>query len=299
MSISNGSSTAIPDLDNKQTESSATLKFLNYVPILILVLGTVGNTFSFLIFLKLGKIKVNVKQIKTRLRRFFVSCRQNNKRNKENTFNNNGNRASNGVFTVYIYLAMLALFDLSVLFFGLFNDWLTDLKIFNLKLHSSLLCKSISFFAFFSSHFSSWLLVVVSSIRLLAIYSPFQATNLTKTKNVKIVCSVLMVSLALFNMQLYWNMEIKEIDEIQYLAQQLKDKILKNSQDRDEVVHESTTPKTDLNLNLNLNNSLTPLSDETMPLLSGSGNAFPHHIFCRFYCYLRLSKLFPKNIVLF
>ena len=213
------------DIEDKQTPESLTLlKILNYVPIFILLLGIVGNMFSFLIFLKLGKIKFSFKKLK----RYFTQCLISWKRKKKSDKlrKNNEHHASNGVFTVYIYLSILALFDVSVLFFGLFNDWLTDLKIYNFKLHSSSSCKSISFLAFFSSHISSWLLVVVSSIRLLAIYSPYYATKLTKTKSVRRVCFALSLIIGLVNLHLYWNMEIKKIDKSEYLSDNIKDNLM-------------------------------------------------------------------------
>ena len=128
------------EIEEKQTsiENLTLLRILNYVPIFIFLLGIIGNTFSFLIFLKLGKIKFTLKKLKIN---FLTKC---HRKKKQETFRKD-NRVSNGVFTVYIYLAILAVFDLSVLFFGLFNDFLTDTGIYNFKLYSSSFCKSISF----------------------------------------------------------------------------------------------------------------------------------------------------------
>lgn len=223
------------EIEEKQSsiENLTLLRILNYVPIFIFLLGIIGNTFSFLIFLKLGKIKFTLKKLKIN---FLTKC---HRKKKQETFRKD-NRVSNGVFTVYIYLAILAVFDLSVLFFGLFNDFLTDTGIYNFKLYSSSFCKSISFFAFFSSHFSSWLLVVVSSIRLLAIYSPYRATQLTKTNNVRRVCFVLMTILASVNLHLYWNMEIKEIDRVEYLSDSLKESMLIQSVDKEEILNQTS-----------------------------------------------------------
>ena len=226
------------ELEEKQQppENLTLLKILNYVPILIFILGIIGNTFSFLIFLKLGKIKFSVKKLKRFFNDFLLICQR---KNKKETFRKDI-RVSNGVFTVYIYLSILAVFDLSVLFFGLFNDFLTDTGIYNFKLYSSSFCKSISFFAFFSSHFSSWLLVIVSSIRLLAIYSPYYATKLTKTNSVRRVCFILMLLLASFNSHLYWNMEIKEIDRSEYLSESLKESMMIQGIDKESILNQTS-----------------------------------------------------------
>jgi hypothetical protein len=225
------------DFEDKQQppENLTLLKILNYVPIFILLIGIIGNAFSFLIFLKLGKFKFTFKKFKSYFVNTFRQCMRKKKKDKLKK----DDKVSNGVFTVYIYLATLAVFDLSVLFFGLANDWLTDLRIYNFKLYSSSFCKSISFLAFFSSHFSSWLLVFVSFIRLLAIYSPFNATKLTKTKSVRRVCFILMLILTAFNLHLYWNMEIKEIDRVEYLSESLKESMMIQGIDQDIILNKT------------------------------------------------------------
>lgn len=108
---------------------------------------------------------------------------------------------NHGVYTVYMFLSILSLSDLSVLYFGLLTDWFeTNFRVFDLKLYSSFLCQSIPFLAYTFSHFSSWLVVVVSFIRLYAIYHPLKACKLTRKENVIKLVSLLAFILCFLNL---------------------------------------------------------------------------------------------------
>ena len=195
-------------LENKHLDKALT----NYIPIGLVFIGTIGNSISFLIFLKLGtlKLKLSFKR-STNLNRFEAKNKYRIKRLESNSCNSLSDLMilNHGAYTVYIFLSILSLLDLSVLYFGLLNDWLEiSSKTLNFKLHSSLLCKLIPFFAYVFSHSSSWLVVVVSFIRLLAIYKPSAACQLTRKKNVVKVVLFLGTVLTMVDLSFFWAHEL-------------------------------------------------------------------------------------------
>lgn len=200
--------------DHLGNENISSSKFLSsYVAFVILVLGGLSNLFSFLIFIKLGKLKNDKTSNNDKLCTAILAKRFN--KSSEKSF-----KKSNSIprsYTVYSYLAILSLLDMTVLFFGLFNDWISDSEILNLKIHSSFFCKFVSFSAFFSSHMSSWMMIVITTIRLLAIKHPFQASQMTKPKNVKLVILGLVTFFTLFNMHLLWFKNIQPISRKDYI----------------------------------------------------------------------------------
>ena len=200
--------------DNLGNENLSHSKFLSsYVGLFILLLGGLSNLFSFLIFLKFG----NSKSVKTSNIEKQCAVNFTKKFNKSSEKSFKANQIPSRNYTVYSYLAILSLLDLTVLLFGLFNDWINDSDILNIKIHSSFFCKFVSFSAFLSSHMSSWMMIVIATIRLLAIKHPFQATQMTKPKNVKLVILCLTIFFSLFNIHLLWFKNIHPISKKDYL----------------------------------------------------------------------------------
>ena len=227
-------------VDQKQ-ENSLLWKILSiYMPPIILIQGAIGNIISFLIFIKLGKIKCDFSPkitflyyskllINSMKCAFKTSDAQSSAKSSKTNLNpntssnsnsNNKNKIfkdtesiSNDVFKIYIYLSILSIFDLCVLFFGLFNDWLIDLNLFNLKLFSSFTCKTITFLAYLSSHCSSTFIVITTSIRLLAIYCPYKSAQLTQIKSVKLITLTFLFIFCLFNLHLFWTIQLNEVNE--------------------------------------------------------------------------------------
>ena len=193
----------------------------NCVPVVIVVIGTIGNILSFLVFLKLGSINFGrkncnadtvPKQCKTK-RQMTKHCKS---LSSENIF-----KVNKDTYTVYIFLSLLSLFDMGVLYFGLLSDWLeTYFKAFNLKLYSPFFCKFVPFLAFILSDSSSWLVVVVAFIRLLAIYKPFVACQLTRKENVIKVVLGLFAVFAILNLYALWVYELKLVRYADFLPMQ-------------------------------------------------------------------------------
>lgn len=164
-----------------------------YLPPVIIFIGTFGNIFSFIIFIKLSqafrqniciknKIKNKINDVKMWLYSHVSPVSVHVYTNKFTP----KSKTTNEIFTIYFYLSILALFDLGVLYFGLLNDWMLEVFSTNIKNQSRFLCKSTTFLAFFSSHSSSLLLVVTNLIRLISIYSPLKATQITNLNRFKL-----------------------------------------------------------------------------------------------------------------
>jgi hypothetical protein len=221
-----------------------------YIPPIIIVLGSFGNLVSFLVFFKICKIDLMLSQMSLlRTTRSVLSSVVKNvtpfSRNSPKTNHGfdaplmmenieqqqqaiapvqNSNRnsvvfklkntvaTSNGSITIYLYLCALAIFDLTVLYTGLLNDWMYDItQGMNVKNYSNLLCKSITYLAFVASHTSSFLVVMTSFIRFMAFYSPFKTAALTNMNNFKPILISLVGVFCLLNIHFLFTMHLVEV----------------------------------------------------------------------------------------
>jgi hypothetical protein len=219
---------------NSSTHSEMSSLLSLYVPPVIIFIGTIGNIFSFMVFFKLCKFKLILEQ--NSLYRFFkylfikrtwkfenqLYMQELDNRNNKNSvrgsiikFNTksedqNSSILSNGVLVIYFYLCILSLFDLGVLYFGLFNQWIYDLTDINLKNYSSNMCKLLTFASFLFSHLSSFLIVLTSFIRFMGFYSPFKTAKITKIKTLKPLLVFITLFFAAVNLQFFWTMDLRE-----------------------------------------------------------------------------------------
>ncbi|ESO85080.1 hypothetical protein LOTGIDRAFT_131098, partial [Lottia gigantea] len=106
-----------------------------YVPPILLLLGTFGNIFAFLVL-----------------------------RHK-----------SMARLTTYLFLAALSISDCFVLLFGLLRMWIGEVSKFELRDQSDWLCKSIIYVGYITSNYSAWLLIAVTIERYLVIVHPLKA----------------------------------------------------------------------------------------------------------------------------
>ncbi len=152
-----------------------------YIPAIIISIGTLGNVCCFIIFAKLSK------------------------RGNKHSINTIGRREG---LTVYLYLTTIAAFDLGILYTGLFNEWIYNITDYNLKDTNIFICKGLTFVSFFFSHCSSFLVVLITGLRCIAIYSPLKASKLTTKKYVIITCTTLIFITGLLNIHYLWNMKL-------------------------------------------------------------------------------------------
>ena len=97
-----------------------------YTPPVVLLIGTFGNIISIIIFLNLGGL------------------------NRQKLFHTrNRTSKTSRIRTVYLYLCLLALFDLGVLCFGLLTQWIYNFSDFNVKITSPWICKIFTFLSFY------------------------------------------------------------------------------------------------------------------------------------------------------
>ncbi|XP_045192904.2 thyrotropin-releasing hormone receptor-like [Mercenaria mercenaria] len=122
-----------------------------YIPPILLIMGTFGNMFSFLIL-----------------------------RNKTMT------RQSTNSF-----LSALALADSVVLFVGLLKNWIGEMSGLDIQNQADWLCKLTSLLIYSSSHFSVWLIIAVTIERYIAVSQPLHASRYCKLSRAKRVIALL------------------------------------------------------------------------------------------------------------
>lgn len=153
-----------------------------YISPLVLLTGTATNIFTIIVFIQLGDLAKRYKG------------------------------PGRSGFTIYIYLCILAVLDLSVLYFGLFIEWINQLTNFNIKNYSLIFCRLFTFSGFFFAHCSSIIMVVACSTRFIAVFFPLTANKFVSYQGImRMLCSILLL-VALFNMHYFWNMTITTQD---------------------------------------------------------------------------------------
>ncbi|CAF1009005.1 unnamed protein product [Brachionus calyciflorus] len=189
-----------------------------YLPPVIILIGTVTNLFSLIIFLKLTQFKFSLKLTRSFkfLNIFYLNFNlsTSNKLNTSNSnkLNFNNKKQRSGLVAIYFYLSLLSLTDLGVIYFGLLNDWISELTVLTFKNSSKICCKLFTFLAFIFSHLSSSLIVITCLLRLIDIYSPIKAARLTNKNSFKKTVFSLIVFYSILNMHLFWNMNLVELE---------------------------------------------------------------------------------------
>ena len=116
--------------------------------------------------------------------------------------------------TVYKYLFALAIFDLLVLYIGLFEKWLNVVCGYSIK-GSEIGCKLFTFCCYVASFTSVWLIVAVTFERYLAICHELKAglRNGKSSKRTGVILSSIVVLAVAFSLHLFWTLGFnKELD---------------------------------------------------------------------------------------
>lgn len=168
-----------------------TASLVVYIPVVILVQGTITNILSAVVFLNLSKFKLtHIFQPQASATPGFRASRK-------------------GIAApIYFYLFLLAVFDLGVLLFGLFNDCLYHLTSFELKHQSALICKLFTFLAYLFSHCSSVMTSMIVLLRFLFIHWAASAVRFFKVGCLKKIILIQIGVLAILNSHLFWNMKL-------------------------------------------------------------------------------------------
>ncbi|XP_053402953.1 probable G-protein coupled receptor 139 [Mercenaria mercenaria] len=141
-----------------------------YIPPILLIMGTFGNMFSFLIL-----------------------------RNKTMT------RQSTNSF-----LSALALADSVVLFVGLLKNWIGEMSGLDIQNQADWLCKLTSLLIYSSSHFSVWLIIAVTIERYIAVSQPLHASRYCKLSRAKRVIALLAFVFILLNLHFIWTVTLND-----------------------------------------------------------------------------------------
>lgn len=182
-----------------------------YLPPVLIVIGTIFNIFSFIVFIEMSQtnyFKSLLNLVWGSFNRFSRSFNKSKSTALYSVIKKHSVNYKNEILTIYFYLSMLALFDIGVLYFGLLSDWLKDIHEIGFKDKSVILCKSVTFLAYLSSHMSSFLIVIVNFIRLSTIYSPLKTfSEIFNSNRINIIILFIFSGLILVNVHLFWSME--------------------------------------------------------------------------------------------
>ena len=141
---------------------------LLYLPPLLVIIGTFGNIFSFII-----------------LRRRVMSK-----------------------LSTYIYLAVLSLADTFVLYVGLMRMWVGELAGFDLRDQHDWLCKITVMLLYISSDYSVWLIIAVTVERYIVVCHPLKASSLCNNSRAKKVIFLILFLTFAINVHFLWTIEI-------------------------------------------------------------------------------------------
>jgi len=107
-----------------------------------------------------------------------------------------------------VYLSALAIADISVLYLSAFKTWLRVVTGFELLHVADCACKLIKYAFYSCTHFSAWIVVVVTFERLLVVYAPFRASTLWLVRRPHLTTLVSGVVVMVFNVNMIWTSEL-------------------------------------------------------------------------------------------
>ena len=141
---------------------------LLYVPPILIILGTFGNIFSFIILKRKAMLK----------------------------------------FSTYYYLMVLAVADTLVLYIGLLRLWIGELTGFDLKDQADWICKLTNVIGYTVSDFSVWLIIAVTIERYIVVCHPLKANTMCNTVRARKVILGLLAGLFVLNLHFFWTVQI-------------------------------------------------------------------------------------------
>ncbi|CAL1547523.1 unnamed protein product, partial [Lymnaea stagnalis] len=141
---------------------------LLYVPPFLLILGTLGNLFSFLIL-------------------------------RHKSMNQQ---------SIYIYLSTLAIFDSLVLYFGLIRLWVNEISGLDIRNESAWICKGLPTLGYTFSDVSVWLIVAVTVERYFVVSHPFKASYFCQDIRAKKIIAGLVVVFFSINAHLLFSTDL-------------------------------------------------------------------------------------------
>ena len=138
------------------------------VPPILILLGTFGNVFSFVILTQRSMRRVSS----------------------------------------YTYLAVLAVADTLVLYIGMLRLWIGELTGKDIREQYDWSCKMISAFGYIFSDYSVWLIIAVTVERYLVVCHPLKAQRMCTPSRAAKISIALFLALMLINTHFFWTVKI-------------------------------------------------------------------------------------------
>ncbi|ELU18805.1 hypothetical protein CAPTEDRAFT_210273 [Capitella teleta] len=166
-------STPFPEQDNSSVDwgVDAGIKVQLIVSPFLVVIGTTGNTLSFLVLLR---------------RRMRATA-------------------------MYNFLLVLAVADTCVLWFSCLRSWVRTLTGFEVLHVSATSCKLLTFLFLTSTYLSSWLIVLLTLDRFLAIWFPLEIQSKWSICQARLAAVALIILASLTNLHVFWTFGIYEL----------------------------------------------------------------------------------------
>ena len=111
------------------------------------------------------------------------------------------------------YLIMLAITNMSVLTFSCFKTWLRLVSDFELLHYSDAMCKILKYVFFTSTHFSAWLVVLLTCERFLVVCFPFRASHFWFVHRPWIVTLITISIIMLTNINQFWTSQLRVTEQ--------------------------------------------------------------------------------------
>lgn len=107
-----------------------------------------------------------------------------------------------------IILLFLSLSDIFVLFTGYLTEWINILWSVRIRAINNVICKIHVLFTYFSLMFSSWLLVLITSVRAYSVVSPHKAKFVCNRRKTLAVIAITAILLLILNGHFLYGMTI-------------------------------------------------------------------------------------------
>lgn len=118
--------------------------------------------------------------------------------------------------SVYIYLFVLSCSDTAVLYFSAFKTWIFEITNWELLHVSTEVCKMSSFLILVALHCSSWLIVLVTIDRSVAVWSPLRAATMCSLRQARCISGILILTSVFYNAHVLWTFSLYSSDNRLY-----------------------------------------------------------------------------------
>lgn len=108
------------------------------------------------------------------------------------------------------YMAVLAVADTIVLYFSCLRRWITYLQNYDTSNVSPAGCKTLTFITYWCFQFSSWILVVMTIDRFLAIHYPLKALSFRVLRHPKWIVLVIALVCSAFDLQYFFITDLND-----------------------------------------------------------------------------------------